>query len=460
MSAPSHSLLVSIMGSILGLLITVSGTVRAATFIPMSTTPADSPGDIEYVEHFGLFAGTTDKGFFAMPYQIFAPANPSEGNGVVVVEPPHFAYSSGLGRDVFLGRELLFSRGFSHASVGFSELLFNILAPIPGLWIAGGPAVQCDPALDVCTAERDVEIIKQFSEALASDPWAVSALGPLTGRYAFGSSQTTVVLSEMIYDLGIEGLYDFILMTLAVWRLDDEVPQTETPPGALPDDFVPVDDIGKVIIVNAEGDQLFSEAEKVRAAAGHPDYRLYEVAGTPHFASIYLPPSFPGYEYLNPLDSAPVARAAFIAGHRWVTEGAEPPANAVLAGAAPGEIDFVYGFETGIARDADGNAAGGVQLPEIAVGQGHYVAWTDAPSLPLPGGIFAPLLGLYEDLTCEPPAGSGDERPRFRNHGSYVSAYAKQANLLVRQGYLLPDEAESMVDAAAESEIGKPRSCD
>jgi hypothetical protein len=162
---------------------------------------------------------------------------------------------------------------------------------------------------------------------------------------------------------------------------------------------------------------------------------------------------------LNPLDSAPVARAALMAGHRWVTEGALPPPNAVLAAAAPGEIDPVYGSETGIARNADGNAIGGVQLPEVAVGQARYQAWTDFPALPLPGGIFAPLLGLFEDLGCEPAAGSDGDEPRFRNHGAYVNAYARQAAELVRQGYLLPDEAERMVDAAGDSDIGKPKSC-
>jgi hypothetical protein len=70
------------------------------------------------------------------------------------------------------------------------------------------------------------------------------------------------------------------------------------------------------------------------------------------------------------------------------------------------------------------------------------------------------LLGLFEDLACEPAAGSPGNRPRFRNHGSYVSAYAHQANLLVRQGYLLPEDAEHMVGAAGDSSIGKPRSCD
>lgn len=296
---------------------------QAATFLPLSSQPAGEYGGIEYAEHFGLFAGTTAKGAFAMPYQIFAPVDPAEGNGVVVVEPPHFAFGAGLGRDTFLGRDLLFTRGFSHASVGFSELLLNILAPVPGLQIAGGPAQLCSPAAS-CDPVRDIEIIKQFSEALTSDSWAFSVVGAVQGLYAFGTSQTAEVLNEMIYGLGIEGLFDFTLLSLTVWQLDLGTPGGPEP-DVFPDLFEPVDGIGKVILVNAEGDQFFSEAEELRAAVGHPHYRVYEVAGAPHFASGYLPPGFPGAESLNPLDVKPVNRAALVAGHRWVTQGRRPP---------------------------------------------------------------------------------------------------------------------------------------
>ena len=459
-SAPWRSLTAAIAAAALGL--AAASGAQAASFVPIYANAAGNYGGIEYTEHFGLFAGATSKGSFLMPYQIFAPADPTDGNGVVLVEPPHFAYGPTLGRDFFLGRDLLFARGFSHASVGFSEYLFNMLAPaVPGLQIAGGSAALCDPvAIPGCTAARDIEIIQQFSEALGSDPWALTILGPLQGRYAFGTSQTGGVLNEMIYGLDIEGLFDLTLLSLTVWQLEVERSEGGPAPGVIPDDFVPVDGIGKVILVNAEGDQFFSEAEELRGAVPHPDYRLYEVAGAPHFASIYLPRGFPGRETLNPLDVKPVNRAALIAGHRWVMEGAEPPANAVLASAPPGQIDPVYGFETGIARDGDGNALGGVQLPEVAIGAGRYQAWTEFPPLPLPGGLVAPLLGLFEDLACAPPAGSNDETPRFRNHGSYVSGYARQASLLVQQGYLLTEDAQRMVDAAGESEIGKPRSCE
>lgn len=422
---------------------------QAAEFRPMFSSPAGEHGGIEFVEHFGLFAGTTAKGDFIMPYQIIAPANPDEGNGAVLIEPPHFVYGA-IGLDGFLGDDVVLGRGFSHAMVGYSEFLLNILAPLPGLEIAGEPAFLCNPATDpACTATRDVEIIKQFAQALADDTYAQSVLGEVTARHAYGASQSAATLNEMMYGSDIEGLFDFILLMLNVYKLEAPLASAGRPePGVIPEEYVPIDGIGKVITVNAEGDQFFSSAEDVRNGIVNTNYRVYEVAGAPHFASIYLPPGFPGLETLNPLDVGPVGRAAFVAGHRWATEGVTPPDNAILIGA-----------ENDIARDGDGNALGGVQLPEVAIGRGQYIGWIPLP-LPLPGGSALPLLGAFQDLVCAPAAGSASASPRFPNHGSYVNAYARQANQLVRQGYLLAEDAGRMVDAAGDSAIGKPGSCD
>ena len=434
-------------------------SAHAQNFLPLTTNPAGEYGGTPYTVHFGLFMGTTAKGDFIMPYQIFAPTNPDDGNGVVLFEPSHWAYGPAIGRDVFLGRELLFSRGFSHASVGFSELQFNILAPIPGLMIAGAPATQCDPyVVPGCTAIRDVEIIKQFNVALTTDPDAQSILGSITSRYAYGSSQTSEVLLEMMYGSEIEGLFDFMLLTLTLWELKIPTPATgQVEPGVIPEEFTPVNDVGKVMFVNSEGDLMIANSKELRAAAGHPDYRLYEVAGAPHFASIYLTPQPP---ILNPLDAAPVARAAFIAGHHWVSEGVDPPPDALLAPTPNGQVDPVHadsalcGPITEIARDVNGNALGGVKLPELAAGRGTYVACTEAASI-----LGLPLLGLFDDLACEPASSSDGDQPRFRNHGAYIKAIARQASLLVQQRYLLPEDAEIMVENAGQSDVGKPHTC-
>ena len=54
---------------------------------------------------------------------------------------------------------------------------------------------------------------------------------------------------------------------------------------------------------------------------------------------------------------------------------------------------------------------------------------------------------------------AGDPRlsieERYPNHGTYVSAVARAANGLHRQRFLLDEDVERIIDAAAESSIGK-----
>jgi response regulator RpfG family c-di-GMP phosphodiesterase len=44
---------------------------------------------------------------------------------------------------------------------------------------------------------------------------------------------------------------------------------------------------------------------------------------------------------------------------------------------------------------------------------------------------------------------------RYRHHGQYVSRVARAADRLVRQRFLLEEDAQAFIKAAAESDIGK-----
>jgi hypothetical protein len=94
---------------------------------PTTATPAGSFDGVDYVQYDGVFAGHTSTGAFRVPYRITAPVDPGQGNGAVVMEPPHFA--TGLGTlELQLGRKLLLGRRFTHAGVGYSTTSFG-----PGL---------------------------------------------------------------------------------------------------------------------------------------------------------------------------------------------------------------------------------------------------------------------------------------------------------------------------------------
>lgn len=73
-------------------------------------------------------------------------------------------------------------------------------------------------------------------------------------------------------------------------------------------------------------------------------------------------------------------------------------------------------------------------------------------------GLEGWSIDLSVGLACEPAAGSGTDRPRFRNHGDYVNRFPRQVDDLVRQGFLLENYAEALKQRGAESEVGKPGS--
>lgn len=418
----------------------------AVEFTDVGSEPFGTFEGIDYVRHTGFFEGETSLGTFAMPFEIVAPVNSDEGNGIVLVEPPHNAFGT-IGRDAVLGHELLFGAGFSYAAVGWADDGLNVLDPtVPGLLLGGVPVE--DPGAPNPAPTLDEEILIQFAEALVAEPFGQKVLGEIDRRYAYGVSQTAAGLMELRRNLAATSgtdLFDLTLMHIAVWNAPFE------PPGAwdfLDGAFEPVDIGGRVLFVESENDQIVSEAEQFGRAVGAPGYRVYEVAGAAH-----LPTPF------NALDHVAVARALFVAGDAWVRRGTPPPPSALLESAPTGEIDPVYGFETGIARDENLNALSGVRLPDLAVGRAQFIAAdpaTPAPGLPPP---FAVLSGSTVDLACEPAPGSFGDRPRFRSHGDYVSRFVRQVNELRREGFLLPADAEAMKERASESEVGKPGSC-
>jgi hypothetical protein len=425
------------------------GQVQAGMLVESVSEHYDTFRGVDYVRYTGRFEGTTSKGTFRVPFEIVAPADPGKGNRTVVFEPPHFIYGT-FARDVVLGSDLLFNRRFSHASVGFSNEGFNLLNPFAAdAVIAGIPVLANMPAEGAIPFPRDVEILKQFAEALVTDPTAVAALGQIDRRYAYGLSQSAEAMYELFYGPGAAGIFDLTVLHVPLWRPPFARPDVLA---TLPDTFTPLSDIGKVMIVSAEGDLLISQSMQLRNAAAHPDYRLYEVAGAPHLA---LDVVVDGVR-TNPLDLTPIVRAAFNNGHRWQMGNKLPPASTLLDAAAPGEIDPVYWASTGIARDANLNAAGGVRFPDVSIGRAFH--FPSAPGVEVIPGLPG-LIGFWFDLACAPAPHAISPEPRFANHGDYVRQVIRTAFTLARQGYILRSDMRELIRAAAKSDVGKPGTC-
>lgn len=415
----------------------VVSQAQGGTLVESVSEPFGTFRGVEYVRHTGRFVGATANGEFRVPFEIIAPADPEDGNGTVVFEPPHFIFGASA-KDGVLGSELLFERRFSYASVGFSYEGFNLLDPFATdvvISTAPGEVSQQLPP-------RDVGILKQFAEALTTDPTAEAALGHIERRYAYGVSQSAEALYELFFGPGAAGIFDLTILHVPLWRPAFARPDVLA---VLPETFMPLPDIGKVMLISAEGDLLISQSLQLRNAAFHPDYRVYEVAGAPHLAWDIVVDGV----RTNPLDVAPVVRAAFVNGHRWQLGNRPPPESALLDAAAANEIDPVYWMPTGIARDTNLNATGGVQFPDVLSGRAfHLASALGVEVIPgLPG-----LIGLWFDLACAPT-------PRFANHGDYVRQATRQSFRLARRGYILHRDKRAIIKAAARSDVGKPGSC-
>lgn len=434
---------------------TLAGPALEVSFTEHASEPFGTFDGVPFLRHTGFLEGETSLGAFRVPYEIVAPEDPDQGNGTVLVEPPHWAFPA-TGRDLVLGRDLIFGAGFGYASVAFGTDGRNILDfTVEQAVIAGEPVEN--PGQLKFAGVSDEEILVQFTRALTSDPFATGVLGSVDRIYAYGISQTADVLMETLMRVtgtASADLFDLTVMHGTSWTVEVEgVTRPGGPLQFLEGQFAPPTDVGRVLFVHAEGDLVAFDSEQFRKAVGLPDYRVYEVAGGAH-----LPTS------ANPLDHWTVARAVFVAGDAWTRLGEPAAASRLIESAPEGHIDPVYAgnprvdSETGIARDADLNARGGVRMPDLDVGRAQFIASDPAtPTLGIPG--LEPLTGSTVDLACEPEPGAPAEDPRFRNHGGYVSAFTRQVNELRRDGFLLEVDAEILKGRAAESEVGQPRTC-
>ena len=110
------------------------------------------------------------------------------------------------------------------------------------------------------------------------------------------------------------------------------------------------------------------------------------------------------------------------------------------------------------AIDENGNEIPGIQLPRVANPIGTYTGWNPRAAghaendLAESFGSWAPLSD-----TREARLESGDPRlsleERYGSHDEWVSKVRHSANELVRKGYLLPRDRDTIVAQAVEQEF-------
>jgi hypothetical protein len=103
--------------------------------------------------------------------------------------------------------------------------------------------------------------------------------------------------------------------------------------------------------------------------------------------------------------------------------------------------------------DTDGNEIGGIRLPDIAVPLATYTGW-NLYKAPFPEGEMCDRDGSYLAFakTRAEREAAGDPRlsveERYSSQANYVGRVAAVAQNLVKQRFLLPEDAERFVQKA------------
>jgi hypothetical protein len=410
----------------------------------VSTVPLGSWGGVPYVEHTVHMVSST--GLYGTTAWIVAPEDPRRANGRVLIDVMNTVSLARFGEIHFarlsIGNDLLLGGGFVVAGVHWDKNVNDCL---------GTETTYDGPRTTALT------IIADFAGALRSDPTAALLVGDVRKVYAYGYSQGGAILRELLlhppegsrrplFDGSLVGVAGAMATTLSGdgSSCHDVIGQDFGGLGEFFPDPTPIPpDAGLVLAFNTETDVLLFGAAYARQDA--PNVRTYEIAGS-HIpvhdfaAAMGVDPAALAAASLLDAGGPPsplrwwwAIRALFCALDRWATEGAEPPPSAWFG--APGDPM--------IARDLAGNALGGIRPPELAAGLGTYGAVAPSPEAPYPD-MFRAIAGTWVDRSRT-----------FSNHGKYVRRVSEQAAELVGAGYLLEEDADAIVDAAARSQVGK-----
>lgn len=185
--------------------------------------------------------------------------------------------------------------------------------------------------------------------------------------------------------------------------------------------------------------------------------RIYDIAASSHV----VVPRQPGCTMQpNPLDWAPVSRALLLHLDEWVASSKEPPASRLMplepagAHAALGAPAHLPSAVIQVPRrDADGNAMGGVRLPDVEAPLGTFVGLNQ----PLSRGCM--LIGAFVPLAYSRAGREGDSDPRpsiterYGDRDAYVERIRGASRRLVNEGFLLPEDAAIIIQEAASSRI-------
>ncbi|MGY3589282.1 hypothetical protein ACVIGB_001761 [Bradyrhizobium sp. USDA 4341] len=225
----------------------------------------------------------------------------------------------------------------------------------------------------------------------------------------------------------------------------------------------------KMLLVSSTTDYYSLRASLGRTgASGTADQplpanvRMYDIAGGSHV----IVPKAPAACKLPPgrIDWAPLSRALLLHLDAWVGRNAEPPASELMplepASGEPPALRAPSRLSAAVIqvpkRDQDGNALGGVRLPDHAVPTGTNGGQNQPQTFTcMLVGSFSPFAATKAERER-----TGDARPsieeRYHGRDDYVNRIRIAALDLVTRGFMLPEDAAVIVQEAASSKLFAP----
>ena len=393
---------------------------------------------------------------------VYRPAKPKKFNGTVVVEWLNVSGGLDAAPDWTQGHVELIRDGF--AWVGVSAQFAGVEGGPVLLPIVQLPLKTVNPArygsLSHPGDSFSYDIYSQAGAAVRNPTGSVKPLGALKIKrvIAVGESQSAFRMVNYINAVHpLAGIYDGFLVHSRGSGGAFGAPLSQAPQ-AVVDSPAPTfirDDIDvPVLTLEMETDLTFLNYFRARQDDSNR-FRLWEVAGTAHadayttagqtdlgnspdvVALMVTTTPVPGIITCKlPVNAGPqhfVLNAAFAAINRWVASGKPPKPAPRLEVTGPPAV---------IARDANGNAIGGIRTPQVDV---PIAAFADTQT----GSSITCL--LFGTTT---PFDASKLASLYPTHRAFVAAYKKAANRAVKRGFLRGPDAKLMKQWAASSDIG------
>jgi hypothetical protein len=438
---------------------------------------------------------------YATKVTLLAPSDMSRGNGALLVDVPNRgrALSSSLfnsGRSNGLpvgsldhGNGFLQDHGFSVAVVSW-ELGYGV--ELPKFTGADGNPVFVEAAA--------LQIMRDVSDFFGHGSVDTAGNGnPLAGKInrilALGYSQTGRFLKSFVLQgynrvdghRVFDGIHilgaasgDILLRTLpGPTSGAGAIPTFENPemrgiaeePLAITEIVEQVNKRGEIaprmVFVNTTTDYFSLRSSLGRSGAVGAsektlpeNVRMYDVAGASH--ALIAGNTQCRYPWAV-LDWHPVMRSTLLALDRWVSSSTAPPPSELMA-LQPGTADsMVLMAPKHLAKavvqvpalDQDGNAIGGIRLPDIAVPLGSHAVQNP------PLSFLCALAGGYRAFpkTAEDKVASADTRlslkERYKDKNDYLNRIRASALSLEKRGLLLDEDTAVILDAASAVELPK-----